>query len=548
MLRYGVGDNTMSVEFKDYFLPGYIGGALGEAGKLRVEERPFLDGLTVHHLVVDREVLQIVGRALRNRRNDLMKGVDLRDSQGLANRLAGLGALSAEVSRADSPLRKEALEVLPLISGFSREMTAVLIDSFAGLMTSEEAPTLGQMPTAKEAARAFTKTPHGYVRYYPGLLGTLPPLPIAGLPQVVTNIAAGNVAGITIMQAMLAMLVGAASLEKNASAEPYFGPRFLQELARLEAASGLFPLSDLMVLVTFPGTDHSLLAELIHQGDHLQVTGGHDSKRDISKTVRRLRLRGLRDLKRRVSGHWHKVSFDIVGSQYLGDDWLDTVAFGVAFDNSMFNTQGCLSAQQVFVEGNEAEVMRFSEHYIEHMRAILQALPKGPDPGDQLWEMYEWYENRRGVTILTTLSDLREQPFFTVYDGDVQDFTAFNALNRSIIIRRVDCLEEALPRLLGTGEKEDLLQSCGVAVAQQRLAPIAELLGRAGVNRIVAVGNIWDMHLGAESWDGYMSPYDLIVPQPGHWTTISFHQMGDELRRVRERNEALLAGVGPRSH
>ncbi len=533
----------MSVEFKDYFLPGYIEDVLGAAGKLSVEERPFLDGVTVQHLVVDGEALQIIGRALRDRRNDLMRGADLRDSQALAKRLAGLGALGAEISRADSPLRQEALEILPLISGFSREMTAVLIDSFARLIASEEQPDLSEMPSSRQAARAFTKTPYGYARYYSGLLGVITPLPITGVPQVVANIAAGNVAGITIMQAMLAVLVGAASLEKNASGEPYFGPRFLQELARLESENGLFPLSDLMPLVTFPGTDHALLAELIHQGDHLQVTGGHDSKRDISKIIRRLRFRGLRDLKRRVSGHWHKISFDIVGSEYLGGDWLDTVAFGVAFDNSMFNTQGCLSAQQVFVEGNEDDVMRFSAHYIEHMRAILQALPKGPNPSDQLREMYEWYENRRGAAILTTLSDIREQPFFAVYDGDAQDFTAFNALNRSIVIRRVDCLEDALPRLLGTGEKEDLLQSCGVAVAQERLMPIAERLGRAGVNRIAAVGNIWDMRLGAESWDGYMPPYDLIVPQPGHWTTIGFHQMGDELHRVRERNETLLAGV-----
>lgn len=533
----------MSVEFKDYFLPGYVEDVLKEAGKLSIEERPFMDGITAQHLVVDREILKIIGRALRNRRNDLLNGVDLRDSQRLAERLAGLSALGAGVSHAASPLRKEALKILPLISGFSSQMTTVLIDSFAGLMSSVDRTSLNGMLPSRQSARAFTRTPHGYARHYSVWPSGGIFLPITGLPEVIINIAAGNVAGLTIMQAMLAILVGAASLEKNASAEPYFGPRFLQELARLESENGLFPLSDLMPLVTFPGTDHSLLTELIHQGDHLQVTGGHDSKRDISKIVRRLRVRSLRDLKRRVSGHWHKISFDIVGSEYLGDDWLDTVAYGVAFDNSMFNTQGCLSAQQVFVEGGEAQVMRFAERYLEYMGTILQALPKGPNPGDQLREMYEWYENRREFTILTTLSDIREQSFFAVYDSEAQDFAAFNALNRSIVIRRVDCLEEALLRLLGTGEKEDLLQSCGVAIAQERLMPIAEYLGRAGVNRIVAVGNIWDMRLGTESWDGYMSPYDLIGPQPGHWTTISFHQMEDELRRVRERNEALLVGV-----
>jgi len=542
--------------FNDYFLPGYITDALKKAGKLRVTESPWEnDSLIVRHLEVDPDVLRIAGRELRKRRNELFKDVDWRDQQARRGQLSGLSRLLAAMDRPDAPIQQEALQVLPAISGFSPELIRILLTAFAQLGSQEWGLTDETLPP-NQAAWQFVATANGYARYYPGPLGlSVPgllaihpsyhqqpvlPLPVMGMPALVSNIAAGNAPGIAIMETLLSTLVGAASLGKNASAEPYFGPRFFQELAGLEEQAGLFPLSDLAVLLTFKGEDQSLMTELIHQGDHLQVTGGLDSKRDIGYTIRRLRGRSLRDLKRRVSGHWHKVSFDLVANDYLQPQWLDDVAFNVAMDNSMFDTQGCLSAQQVFVEGSEAEVLRFAGRYIEQMKAIMQQLPKGRRPHERLREMYQWYEKQSGTIILTTLRDIQTHPFFVVYDKQAETFAMHNALNRSIVIRRVARLETALARLLGRGEKRDLLQSCGVAVPQERLLGIAETLGRAGVNRIVAVGNIWDLRLGKDSWDGYLPPTDLIAPQWGYWTIISFHDLDQELRRVTTRNKTLL--------
>jgi hypothetical protein len=547
----------MAFVINDYFVPGYLEDALRKVGKLNVTATsPPGDGIVVRHLQVDRDVLNLAGRELRSRRHELLGGGDRVGWEDVSGRLSGLNALVTDICRGGSALREEALKVLPRTSGFSSEMVRILLDSFTGLMPEKAwYDTNGALPP-NQAALEFVKMSSGYAKYYSGPLRvSLPkllatsrrhrarpvlPLPVTGIPRLVANIAAGNAPGIAIVEALLALFVGAASLGKNASAEPYFGSRLLAELAVLESRRGLFPLSDLVTLVTFQGTEQPLLEELVQQADHLQVTGGLDSQRDISRLVRRLRPRSPRDLKRRVSGHWHKVSFDVIANEYLRPEWGDTVAFNVAFDNSMFNTQGCLSAQQVFVEGREGEVLQFAERFVEHMRAILRGLPKGARPHDRLREMYEWYENRGGVTILTALRDMQTYPFFVACESETKEFAVYNALNRSILIRRVDRLETDLPRLLGIGEKRDLLQSCGVAVPQERLLGLAEILGRAGVNRIVAAGNIWNMRLGAESWDGYMPPTDLIAPQLGYWTTISFDDLDRELLRVEARNKALL--------
>ncbi len=451
----------MTTAIDDFFLPKYIEAALKAAGKFQVSEFPWGEGLLLRHLELDREALRIIARGLRQRREELLSGVDLADRRGLAKRLAGLNDLLAEVGRADAPLRRESLQILPRISGFSPEMIDILLRQLAGLATGQGGPMADGVLPSNAAASTFVRTDAGYARYFagpaglswPGLLAAsrrhrhspVPALPVTGMPRVVSNVAAGNVPGISVMEALTTILVGAASLGKNASAEPYFGPRFMQELAAREAEQGCFPLSDLMSLVTFPRTETGLLEELVHQGDHLQVTGGIDSKRDVGRIVRRLRPRSPRDLKRRVSGHWHKVSFDVIAREYLQGSWLDTAAGNVAFDNSMFETQGCLSAQQVFVEGEIEQVRGFARQYVTHMQRLLQQLPKGARPQERLREMYQWYEDKTGITIFTFLRDMPASPFFVALDEAPQTFAVHNALNRSILIRRLGCLRRTCP-------------------------------------------------------------------------------------------------------
>jgi hypothetical protein len=118
----------------------------------------------------------------------------------------------------------------------------------------------------------------------------------------VTSIAAGNVPEFRVPKRFPCSSAPPAG---SPSEEPYFGPRFAAELAALETEQAVFPLSDLLTLVTFSGGEKDLVEEIIHQGDHLIITGGHDARRSVGHIVRSLRSRSRRDLLR-VSGHWHR--------------------------------------------------------------------------------------------------------------------------------------------------------------------------------------------------------------------------------------------------
>jgi hypothetical protein len=284
------------------------------------------------------------------------------------------------------------------------------------------------------------------------------------------------------------------------------------------------------------------MCEFISQSDHLQATGGTDAQHDIINITNAMRHRCLRDFCRRISGHWHKVSFDIVDRNYLSEAWIKVVAANAAFDNSMYETQGCLSAQQVFVEGSEKEVMTFTDFFIAEMKRILKAMPKGHEPFSGLREMYQYYEGKNGFVIATSLREMDEYPFCVIVDLAPTCLPVFNALNRSVVIRRIVNIENDIDKILNGNRYSFLMQSCGVALMQERIIAIAEKLGKAGVSRIVNAGSIWTMNMKTDSWDGYLTPLNLISPSCGHWTTIGFHDMDEALLASYKTNSELLYG------
>jgi hypothetical protein len=216
----------------------------------------------------------------------------------------------------------------------------------------------------------------------------------------------------------------------------------------------------------------------------------------------------------------------------------------VAVDNSMFNTQGCLSAQQVFVEGTPEQVLAFARLVTARMEEVARQLPKGAEPLAGLREMYTHYEGKPDVVVLTRLGEMTEHPFFVACDFSPHDFAAFNALNRSLLVRRVQDMDH-LAGMLRTVPDRDIFQSCGLAVGEDRLRDIADMLGRAGITRIVSVGDIWNMRPDLDSWDGNLKPLDLIAPKSGYWMTVRFRSPVAELGAVHQRNRRLLASGGP---
>lgn len=533
---------------KDYYLPHYICKELQKRDLFHETESSFAGDNTIKHLEITPPVIRCIAESLRRRRDELLH----KNVISPGHLYKGLQEFITRMHDERTDFMKEVLDILPGLSGFHVSMIKLLLKLCDGLLP-EAIDT--ESPPQNIAASRFVPYTYGYLRFFPGnFISPFTQLPwkrkqpvfslhLKKPPLLIVNILAGNVPGIAITPALLASIVGAASLGKNSSLEPYFGPRFFSELARIETTGNYFPFTDLHVLISFSSRNKQLVKALCNAGDHIQAMGGDDVKKALLRLIKKQPGKNSNKKKIRLSGHWHKVSFDVIGSEMLTPEWMKMIAFNTAFDNSIYNTFGCLSAQQLFIEGSEESILRFAEYYIRSMKEILSSLPVSHDVFRLLRKMYFWYENKPGYTILTSQKDMKLFPFFVVYDNKSVQFSTYHVLNRSLIIRRISDLETDLPQILKKPAKKGVLQSCGIALHQSRFLRVAEILGHLGVSRVVPCGDIWNMKYRGDSWDGYLAPYDIISKKAFFWMTVSITNMEKQLKDVYMRNKQWLKEI-----
>ena len=478
---------------QDWYLPPPVEDALRRAGLWYVT-RQERNGLEVEHLEAGPAAIHRIGEELRR----------------LARPVFGKGRTARrEVARSlsdpGSALRREVDEVLPRVSDSSPEMFRLHVAVVSRLLEriDEEFPSPGR------TTAGFVETPTGAVRHYlpvPSAATFLACLPLPGrllagvpwtdLPRVVTNVAGGRVPGISVLQALLALRTGAASLGLESSDLACLGPRILRELARVEEEGGSTSCAHALALVGHLDAEAS--AALVDAGDHLCIAGPKGIGHTFRRIHRRLRLAGRRGLRRRMSVQGHGAGFDVVSREYLEGAMADAVAFDVALDAAVCVSGTFLCAREVLVEGEEREVRVFGERVLDHAHGLRLRLDGGPRP------------------------------------------EATGAYDQTPVLCRVADLDRDLPRLLGVGKRSGALHSAGVAVPLSRLIPIADRLGRAGVRRIVPVGALWDPTTGLESWGRFLSPTDVADRRCGWWTSLTCRDPDADVRASRQRAERLL--------
>ena len=176
-------------------------------------------------------------------------------------------------------------------------------------------------------------------------------------PAVVLHIVAANTALLAWSSVARALLVGAASLVRL----PQGSPEIDFWVEQLQCA--LMQVSpDLAGLVSFahwPSSDDRVTRRAVSGSDTVVIYGGDATV----KSVRALTPPGKRFL-----GYGHRFSIGIVGA---GADF-DQAARGTALDMAIFDQQGCLSPQMIFVVGGQEKTKCFVDvlvHALELNRA-----------------------------------------------------------------------------------------------------------------------------------------------------------------------------------
>ncbi|HID07203.1 MAG TPA: hypothetical protein EYP10_08640, partial [Armatimonadetes bacterium] len=178
-------------------------------------------------------------------------------------------------------------------------------------------------------------------------------------PRLTLHILAGNIPGIGVLSISYALMVKSASLVKSSAVEPILTPLFAQSLAQIDP-----DLASCVAVVVWAGGDEAIESIAFQYSDAVIAYGS-------ATTITAIRNR-LPPTTRLIA-YGHRISIAVVDAQHCTTD----VALALARDIAMFDQQGCLSPQLIFVEGTVQNAVEFGKLLAGALKRIAMELPPG---------------------------------------------------------------------------------------------------------------------------------------------------------------------------
>jgi hypothetical protein len=314
----------------------------------------------------------------------------------------------------------------------------------------------------------------------PGVLDGFHPRPptrqlhMALGPALTTHIFSGNVPGLPAVSLIHAFLVKSASLGKPASEERVFPAMFARSVAAMDPQ-----MAGTAAILPWPGGDEAAEEAAFSASDAV-IAFGSDA------AVESLRARVPPRV--RFVGHGHRMSFSVIGREALDPGTAEALAERVAYDISLFDQQGCVSAHLVYVErGGGLPPEAFAERLAQAMAAFERAMPRGRLSVEEVAAIQK-------ARTETELRELRGDPARllassggTAWTVIYEDDPAFapSCLNRVARVKALPDLGD-LPGLIRPISR--YLQTVGTAMSRERRDSLAKTLAPLGVCRICPVG------------------------------------------------------------
>jgi hypothetical protein len=358
-----------------------------------------------------------------------------------------------------SPERCEAEAVLPEETGLSLEMVRHTLPLIFQEYRAEHLETLLRAELGEpQALDTFLSFPEGKRKIYG--------------PSLITQVLAGNLPGAGLDGVIFALLVKSATLVKASSSTPFLPSRFARSLVDIDPELG-----SCLAVVTWPGGQVELEDIAFSQADVVLASGTDESLSAI-----RTHVRG------KFIGYGHKVSFSVIGKEVLSG--AQVLAEKAAYDVALFDQQGCLSPQLIYVEEGGAVTAREFAALVAQALAHWQGiLPCGKATLEKSAAIQRVRDESEWQALAGKEVALYASPGSTAWTVIYQTDPVFmpSPLHRTVYVKPLASLTQLEVVL---SRWRPYLEAAGVAVNPSRLVDIADLLGQAGVSRICPIGTM----------------------------------------------------------
>lgn len=379
------------------------------------------------------------------------------------------------------PWRRKADSVLPRVTGYDAEMVRL---GLSGYLKTFRKPQL----------QRFLAEDFGN----PQLLDDFVPRSKGGFskafgPDVAVHVWAGNVPGLCLWSLISGLLVKSGTIGKVASAEPLLAGWFAQLLVEIDPG-----LADCLAVVWWKGGDEAQEKVFFGHADLVLAYGGNAALTDVRRQV---------PVTTRFLPFGHKLSFGLVAASALDARKAPRAAQQAAYDVVRYDQQGCYSPHVFYVaRGGKISPDEFSRYLAHELSALEKKYPRRTLSLGEAADLAAWRQTQELQSLSPNGPQIAGEGDWTVvYHPNLQPL-APGALNRTVRVVAVDQLADVIPLL---DPHRAFLQTVGVAAAPRELFELAGQLGRAGVTRICALGQMTSPEPGWHH-DGRFSLLDLV--------------------------------------
>jgi hypothetical protein len=381
------------------------------------------------------------------------------------------------------PFRREAEQLLPVVSGYDAEMVRL---GLQGFLQTFRAPQLHRF-----VAEDFAN-PKVLDEFQPALKGGFVR---AFGPRLLVHSWAGNVPALPLWSLACGLLVKAGNIGKLPSAEPVFASLFARLLAEVHP-----PLAECLAIVWWKGGDAASASALFEEADVVLAYGGNDTIAQVRSQV---------PVTARFLGYGHKLGFGLVARSVLDAQRAPVLARLAAHDIARYEQQGCYSPQQFYVEhGGRVDPRTFAHYLAAELANLQRRFPRRALALEEAAAISGWRQSAELRSLDDKGAELmgaEDAAWHVAYSDTPQPLSPTGG-GRSILVSAVDTLDAVLPLVAPHAR---FLQTCGIAAQPQQLFRISEALGRAGVTRICALGAMTAPEAGWHH-DGRFNLADLV--------------------------------------
>mgnify|MGYP000887010063 FL=1 len=430
--------------------------------------------------------------------------------------------------------KKIALKLLPLLTNLSPEL--IEFYQFRSIYKIDEKTInfLSNLNLPPEVFKNFTSIEgaNTFVRAYAGFRDKIALKKISQYNkelELVTYITPSNVPGfIESLGIFIASIVKASGLIKTPSVQPLFAPLFAESVAEKSKEIG-----ETIAVVPWTGGDQSIEDVIFRNSDVVSVVSSTQTAMSVKNRIDELNREG-----KSIKGCYHggKFGIELIGREMATKEVAGLVAIdGIGYEGYMCGSP----AFGFFVEeGGELSPPEFAEALAQEMEKISKSIPQT-----------NFFRKLREVKIGEIISrpefdggqrifPSSEHNFAVIYESNFN----LNPIGQNRLIRvfGVKNLEDVIDKIKPWKE---YLQTAGVAIGNNRLQRLSELMGKTGFSNIRVAGTVALPRLG-EAWDGNYPVYEFFIPDSIHWVSINAIDFEKEINElVKVKNELTKGGV-----